>query len=52
MGFDLREFELGVVGVHFTDLFPGRSSKHFDDFNQLINARITGEDGLTEKELS
>jgi hypothetical protein len=49
MTLDLREFKLGVVWIHFLDLIPRWRAQYFDDLNQLVNARVTGEDGLAQK---
>lgn len=43
MCLDLREFVLHVVWVHRADLFTGRRPEDLDDFDQLINARLTWE---------
>ena len=50
-GHDLRELELGVVGVHGADLLPGRGAEDFDDLDELVDAGIAGEERLAEKEL-
>lgn len=50
MTLDLGELEFRVVGVHFLDLFPGRCAEHFDDFYQLVDAGIAGEDGLSKEQ--
>ena len=48
MRLDLRELVLHVVGVHGANLFPGRGAKHLDDLHQLVDTRLTGEEGLAE----
>ena len=45
---DLRELELGVVGVHSEDLVSGRRAQHFDDLNQLVNCIVAREDRVAE----
>lgn len=52
MGLDLGEFVFHVIGVHRADLFPSRSTKNLDDFHQLVNSRFTGEEGLSQHQLS
>lgn len=49
---DLGELVLHVVGVHGANLFPGGGAENFDNFDQLVNARLAGEEGLAEHELS
>lgn len=49
---DLRELELGVVGVHLADLFPCRRTQHLDDLDQLVHARVSREDWLAQQQLS
>jgi hypothetical protein len=34
---DLRELELCIVGVHFSDLLPGGCPEDFDDLHQLVD---------------
>ena len=41
-----------VVGVHGANLIASGSSQDLDDLNQLVDTRLTGEQGLTEHELS
>jgi hypothetical protein len=41
-----------VVGVHGADLIASGSSQDLDNLDQLVNARLTGEQRLTEHELS
>lgn len=48
---DLRELVLHVVGVHGANLLPSRRSENFDDLNQLVNTRFTGEQRLTKHQL-
>ena len=47
MCLNLRELELGVIGIHLANLLPRRSAQHFDDLYQLIDARIAWENWLT-----
>lgn len=49
MTFDLGEFEFRIVGVHFLDLFPGWRAEDLDDFYQLVDAGVAGEDGLSKE---
>lgn len=51
MRFDLREFELGVVRIHFFDLLSGGRAQDLDDLHQLIHSGISGENGLSEHQL-
>jgi hypothetical protein len=51
MGLDLREFVLHVIGVHRTNLLTSRCTENLDDFHQLVNTRLTGEEGLTKHQL-
>lgn len=51
MTLDLGELEFRVVRVHLLDLFPGGRAEHFDDLDQLVDAGVTGEDGLPEQQL-
>jgi hypothetical protein len=46
MRFDLRELVLHVIGIHCSYLIPGWSSQNLDDFNQLIDARLSREQWL------
>ena len=48
MGLDLRELVLHIVGVHGADLFSSWGAQNLDDFHQLVNARFTGEEGLSK----
>ena len=52
MGADLRELELGVVGVHLAQLLAGRRAQHLDDLHQLVDAAVPREDGLSQQQLS
>jgi len=45
------ELEFGVRRVHAVDLFFRWCSKYFNDFNELVYARLTGEQRLTHEEL-
>lgn len=40
-----------VVGIHGADLFTSRSAKNLDDLHQLVNARFTREEGLSQHQL-
>ena len=51
VGLDLRELELGVVGVHLSDLLLGGRAQHLDDLHQLVHPAVPGEDGLAQEEL-
>lgn len=51
MRLDLRELVFHVVRVHGANLLPGRCSKNLDDFNKLINARLSWEERLPKHEL-
>ena len=50
VGFDLREFELLVVGVHFSYLFSCGRAKHLDDLDKLVDTTVAWEDGLSEQQ--
>mmetsp|Transcript_11405 Transcript_11405/g.26005 ORF Transcript_11405/g.26005 Transcript_11405/m.26005 type:complete len:269 (+) Transcript_11405:215-1021(+) len=50
-GLDLREFELGVVRVHAAYLLPRGGAEDLDDLDELVDARVAGEEGLAEQEL-
>lgn len=52
MGFDLRELVLHVVRVHRLDLLARRCAEHLDDLDELIDAALSGEEGLAKHELS
>lgn len=52
MSLYLGELELGVVLVHFPNLFFAGSTEHFDDFDELIHSGISRENWLAQKELS
>lgn len=52
VAFDLRELELGVIGVHLTDLLPSWRPEHLDDFDQLVDTWVTWKDGLPQQQLS
>ena len=51
MGFDLGEFVFHIVGVHSPDLLAGWCAKNFDDFDELVDTRFTGEEGLAQHQL-
>ena len=46
IGFNLRKFELGIVGVHGVDLVPAWCTQNLDYLNKLVDATVTREDGL------
>mmetsp|Transcript_23299 Transcript_23299/g.48727 ORF Transcript_23299/g.48727 Transcript_23299/m.48727 type:complete len:208 (+) Transcript_23299:663-1286(+) len=48
---DLGEFELGVVGVHGGYFLAGGRAEDLDDFDELVYARVTGEEGLAKEKL-
>ena len=48
---DLRELELGVVGVHLLDLLASRGAQDLDNLDELVDARVTGENGLAQHKL-
>ena len=47
-----RELKLRVAGVHAVDLVLGWCSQHFDDLDELVNARLTREERLADEKLS
>ena len=49
---DLRETVLCVFGVHSENFLSRWRSQYFDDLDQLIDATLSGEDGLAEHQLS
>ena len=49
-GLDLRELELVIVMVHRVDLLTVRRAQNLNDFDKLVNARITREQGLAEEQ--
>lgn len=51
VGADLREFEFLVVGVHLADLFAGGCAEDFDDFDELVHARVAWKYWLAQQEL-
>lgn len=51
VSFNLWELELRVVGVHFSDLFPGWCSQHLDDLHQLVYPTVPRENGLAQEKL-
>ena len=51
MSLDLRELELLVVGIHFTDLISGWCPKHLDDLDKLVHSTVTREYRLTQQQL-
>ena len=48
---NLRELELLVVGIHLADLVSSGRAEHFDDLNELVDARFAREERLAEQEL-
>lgn len=48
---DLGELMLHVVGVHGANLFPRWCSQNLDDFHQLIDSGLAGEERLPQHEL-
>ena len=51
MRLDLRKLVLHVVRIHGPDLVARWRSKNLDDFNKLINTRLSGEQWLAKHEL-
>ena len=51
VGLDARELEFRVVGIHGMDLLLGRGPQNLDDLYQLVNARLTWEQWLSEQQL-
>jgi hypothetical protein len=47
---DLWEFVFHVIGIHGTNLVACRSAQDFDNFYQLINTRLSGEQRLAQHE--
>jgi hypothetical protein len=43
MRLDLGKLMLHVVGVHCADLVARRGAEHFDNLDELVNARLTRE---------
>lgn len=48
MRLDLREFEFGVIGIHFANLVAGGCAKNLDDLDQLVHTAVAREDRLTQ----
>ncbi len=48
---DLRELVLHVVRVHGSDLFPSGRPQDLDDLDELVDARLSGEERLSQHEL-
>ena len=52
MCLNLRELELGVIGIHLANLLPRWGAQHFNNLHQLVDARIAWENWLTQQQLS
>lgn len=52
MRLDLRKLVLHVVRVHGTDLVSCGCTENLDDFDKLVDTRLTREQRLSEHELS
>ena len=50
MRLDLREFVLHIIRVHGSNLIAGGGAEDFDNFDELIDAGFSREQGLTEHE--
>lgn len=50
--FDDRKSKFRVIWIHSWDLVTSWCTKHLDDFNKLINTRVTWEQRLTKQKLS
>ena len=50
MRLDLGKFVLHVVRIHGANLFPSWSPEYFDDFDELVNARLAREQRLSQHE--
>ena len=48
---DLGELVFHVVGVHGADLVTSGRAKDLDDFHELVDARLAGEEGLPKHKL-
>ena len=51
MRLDLWELVFHVIWIHSADLLTGWGAQHFDDFNKLINTRLSREQRLTKHQL-
>jgi hypothetical protein len=51
VGFNLWELVLHVVGIHGPNLVAGRRAEDLDDLDELVDARLAGEQRLAEHEL-
>ena len=51
MRLDLRKLVLHVIGIHSPNLLSGRGTEHFNDFHELINARLPREQWLSKHKL-
>ena len=51
MWLDLWKLMLHVIWIHCSDLLSSRCAEHFDDFNQLIDARLAREKWLSKHKL-
>jgi len=49
MSLYLRKLEFLIILVHFAYLFTRRCSKHFDDFNKLVDTAVTREYRLSKQ---
>ena len=48
---DLWETVLCVFRIHCKDFFSRGRAQYFDDLNKLVDAALSGEDGLAEHKL-
>jgi len=51
MRLDLRKFVLHIVGIHGTNLVTSWGSQDFNDFDQLIDTRLSWEQRLPKHQL-
>jgi hypothetical protein len=51
VGFNLRKLVFHVVGIHGSDLVSGRRAEDLDDLDELVDARLSGEQRLAQHEL-
>lgn len=52
MRLDLRKLVFHVIGVHGADLVSRGCAKNLDDLDELVDTRLTGEQRLSQHELS